>query len=160
MEALEKIRQHPLYVVNYKKLEDAEVKRKFCRHQMTHLLDVARIAYIRNLEADMGLKKEVIYAASLLHDIGKFRQYEDGTPHEMAGREIAEIILNDIGMFSQEEKEVILQAILEHRRLVPDMTVLGRLLYESDKLSRACYSCPAEAECSWSSEKKNTTIEY
>ncbi|MBA4698611.1 MAG: HD domain-containing protein [Ruminococcus sp.] len=160
MEALEKIRQHPLYVENYKKLEDAEANRKFCRHQMTHLLDVARIAYIRNLEADMGLKKEVIYTAALLHDIGKFRQYEDGTPHEMAGKEIAEIILTDIAMFSQEEKEVILQAILEHRRLVPDMTVLGRLLYESDKLSRACYSCPAEAECSWSSEKKNTTIKY
>lgn len=160
MEALEKIRQHPLYVENHKKLEAAEANRKFCRHQMTHLLDVARIAYIRNLEAGMGLKKEVIYTAALLHDIGKFRQYEDGTPHEMAGKEIAEIILTDIAMFSQEEKEVILQAILEHRRLVPDMTVLGRLLYESDKLSRACYSCPAEAECSWNSEKKNTTIEY
>lgn len=160
MEALEKIRQHPLYVGNYKKLEAAEADRQFCRHQMTHLLDVARIAYIRNLEEGFGLEKEVIYAAALLHDIGKFRQYKDGTPHETAGKEIAEIILTDIAMFSPEEKEVILQAVLEHRRLVPDMTVLGRLLYESDKLSRACYACPAEGECSWSSEKKNTAIEY
>lgn len=160
MKALEKIRQHPLYVENYKKLEAAEAERKFCRHQMTHLLDVARIAYIRNLEENIGLEKEVIYAAALLHDIGKFRQYEYGTPHETAGREIAEIILADIAMFSPKEKEVILQAIFEHRRLVPDMTVLGRLLYESDKLSRACYSCLSEAKCNWSSEKKNTTIKY
>ncbi|MGC4019535.1 MAG: HD domain-containing protein [Muricomes sp.] len=160
MEVLQKIRRHPLYAENYKKLESAEENREFCRHQMPHLLDVARIAYIRNLEGNMGLKKEVIYAAALLHDIGKFSQYDKGIPHEKAGREIGEMILNDVDMFSPEEKEAILEAILEHRRFAPNMTKLGRLLYESDKLSRACYACPAEAQCNWSSEKKNAEIEY
>lgn len=55
---------------------------------------------------------------------------------------------------------MILQAILEHRRDSENQSVLGRLLYESDKLSRACYACPAEKECNWSSEKKNMEIKW
>ena len=49
---------HPLYLEYYHRLERAEKERIFCRHQMSHLLDVARIAYIRNLEKLMG--KEVV----------------------------------------------------------------------------------------------------
>lgn len=160
MEVLEKIRLHPFYLKNYEELEEAENNRKFCRHQMPHLLDVARIAYIRNLEEKLELKKEVIYAAALLHDIGKARQYKEGVSHEEAGREIADIILRDIAVFSAEETEVILKAISEHRRVVPDMSRLGRLLYESDKLSRACYLCPAEKECNWDRAIKNTRIKW
>ncbi|CUX43092.1 HD domain-containing protein [Clostridium sp. C105KSO13] len=160
MEVLEKIRCHPLYEENYKNLESAEENRNFCRHQMPHLLDVARIAYIRNLEEGMGFTKEVIYAAALLHDIGKYRQYEEKIPHEQAGQEIAQIILKDIDMFSSKEVGIILQAICEHRKAAHDMTKLGRLMYESDKLSRSCYACPAEAECNWSSERKNMKIDW
>ena len=35
---------HPLYLEYYHRLERAEKERIFCRHQMSHLLDVARIA--------------------------------------------------------------------------------------------------------------------
>ena len=35
---------------------------------------------------------------------------------------------------------------------------LERLLYESDKASRMCFACPAEAQCDWSEEKKNMEI--
>lgn len=160
MGVLEKITHHPIYEEHYKNLELAEEKRKFCRHQMPHLLDVARIAYIRNLEENMGLKKEVIYAAALLHDIGKYRQYEEKIPHEKAGQEIAEIILKDSAMFSPEETQIILQAIYEHRKLDSDMSRLGWLLYESDKLSRPCYACQAEAECKWNHESKNWEIRW
>ena len=52
---------------------------------MSHLLDVARIAYIRNLEKGYGFRKDVIYAAAVLHDIGKALQYEEKVPHEIAG---------------------------------------------------------------------------
>ena len=75
MEILAEIRKHPLFQEYYDKLKEAERGRKFCRHQMEHLLDVARIAYILNLEQKLGIRKEVIYAAALLHDIGKYRQY-------------------------------------------------------------------------------------
>ena len=34
---------HPLYLEYYHRLERAEKERIFCRHQMSHLLDVARI---------------------------------------------------------------------------------------------------------------------
>ena len=43
--------------------------------------------------------KELIYCAALLHDIGRARQYEDGTPHDEAGAAIAGQILNELGFF-------------------------------------------------------------
>ena len=85
MKRLNAILCHPLYRRCYGRLEELEKDRIFCCHQMPHLLDVARIAYILNMEQDLGLEKEVIYAASILHDIGKYAQYEDGTPHEQSG---------------------------------------------------------------------------
>ena len=160
MKEIELIRKHPLYLSSCKRLEELERDRRFCRHQMPHLLDVARIAYIRSLENGLGLKKEVIYAAAILHDIGKASQYTEGIPHETAGKETAEKILEDTDTFTGEERQMILQAILEHGRDSENQSVLGRLLYESDKLSRACYACPAEKECNWSSEKKNMEIKW
>ena len=53
------------------KMKKFEHDREFCCHQITHLLDVARIAYIKNLEAGLGIDKELIYTAAILHDIGK-----------------------------------------------------------------------------------------
>ena len=67
MDRVVAIWRHPLYQSYYRKLEQLERERVFCRHQMIHLLDVARIAYIRNLEEGLGLQKELIYAAAILH---------------------------------------------------------------------------------------------
>lgn len=158
MVEIEKIRKHPLFIEQYESLETAEDNRIFCRHQMPHLLDVARIAYIKNLEENLNLNKRVIYAAALLHDIGKAKQYKEGIPHEIAGREIAGEILHDVGLYSETEVGSILQAIEEHRRQKAEMSLLGRLLYESDKQSRACYACAAEAACNWDEQKKNMEI--
>lgn len=154
---IEAIRRHPLFQESYKRLEQAEKNRKFCCHQMNHLLDVARIAYIQNLEEELGFSKEMIYAAALLHDIGKAKQYEERVPHEIASAEIAEEILKDV--FPLEEQEEILRAIRSHRRYREDMTAFEKLLYISDKKSRQCFACPAEQECNWSTEKKNMEID-
>lgn len=161
MEVIEAIRTHPLYVNYYEKLKTAERDRIFCCHQMEHLMDVARIAYIINLEQQMHFRKEVIYAAALLHDIGKYRQYAEKIPHETASAEIAETILKDMpqSAFTEEEKQDILRAILGHRKLRKDMADLEKLLYISDKKSRMCFACKAESECNWSMEKKNMEIE-
>ena len=57
---IEQIRRHPLFQAYYRRLEQAEKERIFCCHQMNHLLDVARIAYIQNLEQNLGFSKKMI----------------------------------------------------------------------------------------------------
>ena len=161
MKKVNAILAHPLYRECYARLEELEKDRIFCRHQMTHLLDVARIAYISNMEQGLGIEKEVIYAAALLHDIGKYVQYEDGTPHEQSGEKIASEILGSLSekdAFSDEENRMILTAIRGHRRLREGAEVLEKLMYTSDKASRMCFACPAEGECDWSTEKKNMEL--
>lgn len=96
----------------------------------------------------------------MLHDIGKVLQYKERIPHEIASAEIAGTILNDLGdEFSKEEKAAILQAIRGHRSSRNGQTDLERLLYESDKKSRLCFICPAEAECNWEQAKKNMEVD-
>lgn len=162
MKRINAIINHPLYKTYYEKLAVCEQGRIFCGHQMEHLLDVARIAYIQNLEQGLDFKKEIIYAAAVLHDIGKYEQYEHQTPHEIAGAQIAETILRDLNeqetLFAENELQQILSAIRNHRRDADAENPLDRLLYTSDKLSRSCFSCPAETECNWSEEKKNRGI--
>ena len=161
MKRVNAIYRHPLYQTHYRRLEEAEQGRIFCRHQMTHLMDVARIAYIRSLEEVLGLDREVIYAAAVLHDIGKVLQYEEGIPHEITGEKIAAEILDGLAgenAFSETEKAMILTAIRGHRKLRDEPEVLERLLYESDKASRMCFACPADPQCDWNEEKKNKEI--
>lgn len=137
-----------------------EEDRIFCGHSIEHLLDVARLTYIFNLEQQAGLDKEMIYAAALLHDIGRGRQYTDGTPHHLAGEGLAESILKACS-FSAEEQQVILQAIASHRNEAASKgNLLAELLYRADKQSRNCFACGAADECNWTEEKKNSTIEY
>ena len=55
MPRLNAVWNHPLYQKYYRENEKIEHDREFCCHQITHLLDVARIAYIKNLEAGLGI---------------------------------------------------------------------------------------------------------
>lgn len=162
MYRLNAVVNHPLYRQYYEDLENAEKNRKFCCHQMDHLLDVARISYIRNLEEKLGFEKELLYTIAVLHDIGKALQYKEKTPHEIAGAQIAEKILDslpDPWKYTEGEKQQILAAIRGHRKRREDMTILEKLIYESDKKSRTCFACQAEPECNWKKEQKNMEIE-
>ena len=115
---------------------------------------------IFNLEANQEISKERIYAAALLHDIGRHIQYENGTPHQIAGLPIAEQILTDCGFYPEEVKE-ILYAIENHRnKEMLKRNDLAGILYRADKMSRCCFGCRAEKECNWSTEKKNMEIQY
>ena len=158
MDRVNQIWKHPLYQTELHKLQLLEADREFCRHTPEHFLDVARLAYIRALEENYSVSKELIYCTALLHDIGRARQYEDGTPHDEAGAVIAEQILKELG-FSPEEIQAIVSAIRGHRAET-NQTILGQLIYRADKKSRTCFSCKAEPECYWSSAKKNMTIQY
>lgn len=157
MERLNRLINDKRYVKALEKINQREKNRIYCKHGFQHLLDTARIAYIKALEEKLPYSKEMIYAAALLHDIGKFMQYENGIPHNEASAEIAKELLVDYGFLN--EADLILDSILNHRKESND-NEFNLLIYKSDKLSRGCYSCNATKGCNWSEEKKNLKIEY
>jgi putative nucleotidyltransferase with HDIG domain len=124
-----------------------------------HLLAVARLAQIYNLEEGCGVEKELVYAAAILHDIGRGEQYLHGIPHDQAGAELAGPILTDCG-FTSDEILRICAAIAAHRRPESDNAdFLARLLHRADKNCRPCYFCSAAEECNWPEEQLNKTVE-
>ncbi|MDO5538512.1 MAG: HD domain-containing protein [Eubacteriales bacterium] len=158
MDRINRILYHEIYRECYGKNVECEKERIFCHHDMGHFLDVARLALIINLQEQMGISQELIYGAALLHDIGRFRQYLEGIPHEIASAEIAPDILRDCGFDDTETREIT-DAIRQHRN--PDIKgerSLSGVIYRGDKMSRSCFACPAEKMCNWKKEKKNLQI--
>ncbi len=160
MDRVNRILGHEIFLYHLNANNTAEADRRFCRHNMAHFLDVARIGTILNLEEGLELEREVIYAAALLHDLGKHVQYEEGIPHEVVSGEIAPRILRECG-FDEKETTVIVDAIRVHRtaEVAPEGNLRG-ILYRADKASRACFACEAEKECNWKDGKKNLLIKY
>ncbi|PKM81405.1 MAG: phosphohydrolase [Firmicutes bacterium HGW-Firmicutes-14] len=158
MTRLEAVLEDPLFKEYLLKNNKNETERKFCRHTFQHYLDVARITYILILESgnitafmeendlNRKLAKELIYTAAILHDIGRWREYETGEDHSLVGAELAEGILERAG-FNEKEKSIITSGIREHRRGVPDRSLLGKYLHRADGLSRLCTRCEARDEC-------------
>lgn len=160
MDRIDRILRHDGFRYHLNANIEAERDRVFCRHDMVHFLDVARIGEIINLEMQTGIDRERIYAAALLHDLGKHIQYENGTPHELASARIAPQILEECG-FDPEETEDIVAAIRSHRDVqIAEEPDLRGILYRADKASRACFACKSETECNWKGEKKNLRIKY
>lgn len=157
MERYQKVAEHKKLQSYMRSIAAEEKNRMFCRHNWEHLLAVARIAYILALEEGIPVSKDLIYAAALLHDIGKEAQYTRGIPHEIEGALIAEGILKDCGYLPEEIRQIT-EAILGHRVYRESYTDFQKLLYRADKLSRPCRDCAASAECNWSEEKKNTGV--
>lgn len=157
MERFNCILEDEKYIYYLKRIKAFEKGRKFCKHNLKHFLDVARIAYVINLEESLSFEKEIIYTTAILHDIGKSFQYENGTPHEVASYEVSIEFLEKYE-FKEEEINLISQGILGHR----DKTSEGfsGLIYKADKLSRLCLTCKVKNECNWSEEKKNLRIYY
>lgn len=182
MERVNRILRNPVYREALQKNQEAEKERRYCHHDMAHFLDVARIAMLlaakeqitaareqplpiseeKELHAfedrSLPISEEIVYAAALVHDIGRYRQYEDGTPHEEASAALAADILLDSG-FDEKETHVIIDAVRSHRDAgIAEEKSLRGLLYRADKLSRACFACPAQGDCNWSAEKKNMRL--
>ncbi|MCD8051369.1 MAG: HD domain-containing protein [Clostridiales bacterium] len=158
MERVNQILRHPLFRDKLAEIDRLERERIFCGHGMEHLLSVARLAYLRSLEENLGLDQELIYAAALLHDIGRGDQYLRGVPHDRAGAVYAEQILTDCG-FSPAEREAVVQAIDCHRspEVAAEPTLRG-VLYQADKESRLCFCCPAAEQCNWPEERRSKGI--
>lgn len=167
------ILEHPLYIKHYERLLRFEKDRIFCRHTFEHFMDVGRIAYIINLEKELGISKEIIYTVALLHDIGRAEQYENNTPHEKAGADISKTILTECG-YSDDEIKLVTSAILSHRGNktgegrscgnamskddCKDESMLSDIICFADKASRQCFRCSAFEQCNWSMDKRNLEV--
>lgn len=146
MVRIEKIRFHTQYIEFMNRNAEYESTRIFCHHDFQHVLDVARIAYILALENKLSILKEVIYAASLLHDIGRWKEYAEGVDHASESAILASPILVQCG-FTREECDSILFAIGHHRTKGQDQNSLGWVLFEADKKSRLCCKCLTRETC-------------
>lgn len=156
MERVNRVWNHPLYRENMQEILKLEQDRIFCGHGPGHLLDVARLAWIMNLELELGYDKSVVYAAALVHDIGRAMEYQSGVSHEEGSRRLGAVILPDCG-YREDEQKLILEAVASHRQITKRRD-LNWLLYRADKMSRLCFACPAEKLCDWPAEKKNMEI--
>ena len=159
MKRVDAILRHPLFAEKLRLLDELEAERAFCRHDLTHLLDVARLMWIDVLEKGLAIDRDVVYAAALLHDLGRAEQIRQGIPHEQASAALAERILPDAG-FAADEVETVIAAIRCHRGSAPAdaRNALGEILYRADKACRLCWRCDARAACNWPEERKNAGI--
>ena len=156
MERLQPILQHPRFRDALQRIDALERDRIYCRHGLPHLLDVARIAALLAIDRGAQHPRDVIYAAALLHDLGRLKQYTTGEPHAQAGIPLAEEILRDTA-FTAEEQADILQAIGQHQTgAAPDS--LAQIICEADHASRMCFACAAADSCYWSDERRNHTV--
>lgn len=150
---------HKLFNKKINKIEDDEKTRVFCKHDFSHLMDVARICYIINLEENLNIDKDLIYVTALLHDLGRADEVDTGINHSILSQEIAQEILKDLD-FNDESKQRIINAIKHHRTNEENGDRFIEIFYKADKLSRMCFRCPARSICNWPVEKKNKTVIY
>jgi len=174
LKRVELLLKDSLYSEYIKNNTNRESGIKYCQHGLPHHIDVARIAYILVLERndlnyfvkESGLSgklaaKETIYAAGLLHDIGKWKEIQEGIDHAAYGSRLAREILPRV-FFNANETDMICRAIYEHRNISKDMSFLGERIHRADNLSRVCSQCEDRAGCPkvGTKEMSVTTFEY
>lgn len=152
------ILKQPKYFYYLGENSNREQTRRYCRHDWQHLRDVARIAYILAMEEETLLSRDVVYAAGLLHDIGRWKEYDTGEDHALVSAFLALEILECAG-YSTVECEIIMKAIQEHRKASVEASPLGQLLCRADDLSRPCLMCEVKADC-YKANKMETAKYY
>ena len=157
LELTNKILKNQRYRSLVKELEMLEKDRIFCGHDMEHFLNVARIALILCSENGIKADSDIIYAAALLHDIGRVEEYRSGTPHDRASALIAGDILTETGC-PDTVKSQIISLISAHRTAESGKTELEKIFFRADKKSRLCFCCKAQDECNWPEYKRNNEI--
>lgn len=161
MEYVDRLIQNETYLETMGRIHEMEKQRIYCHHGFNHLLDVARIAYIINLEQGFGYEKEFLYLCALLHDIGRAQEYITGISHEEAGVELAKQLLEEIG-YPKEQQEAILEKVSDHRHapLPKEGITKENFFWFADKKARNCFACKAQDTCNWEMEKRTMKIEW
>lgn len=137
-------------------LAELEKYRRFCRHDIEHFFDVARIMMILCTRRKVEISEDIVYSAALLHDLGRIQEITAGIPHEMAGQITAAGILADVDC-PEDMAEKIISLIANHRRKDNPEDSPEQLFFTADKRSRKCFLCKACDECNW--VRKNMEIE-
>lgn len=159
MHRVDRIMDNSEYRALMESIRLRERTRIFCCHGLDHCLDVARIAYIMNVEGSFGIDREIIYAAALLHDVGRADPDDTGIEHHILSVRYASEILEQCG-FDGQEKLLICDAIGAHNTDGAERDGLAYLLYRADKLSRNCFECAAADQCYWPDPERNKGITY
>jgi len=148
MARVNQLLDHEDYISYIEKINEFEKERRFCKHGFEHGLNVARIAYAYLLEkGNNALSKEGVYSAALLHDIGRWVEYQTGEDHAEASARLALPLLKECG-FDSNDIQVILVGIREHRRHDEDnLSLLGEALAAADDWARDCRYCSAQEQC-------------
>lgn len=145
--------QYRLYLLKNKAPEEY---RQFCHHNFEHMLTVSRLTYLLLLESGCPfISRELAYAAGLLHDIGRWKEYQDGTDHAEYSAVLSGPILERAG-FDPAERELIMRAVARHRDKEDagaQRSPLGEALSRADSLSRLCFQCSAAGECKCCAER-------
>lgn len=154
------ILRHPLFLKILNQLEQMEGDRVFCKHDLPHFLDTARILYTMVLEGGYPYSMDLAYGAGLLHDIGRYIEYTGGTPHEIAAEPVVQEILGQCS-YTEVEIDEIVRAISAHgEKDASSFGSLGELLYRADKTGRPCCHCSAAEDCYWPEERKQNSLSY
>lgn len=157
LELTNKILRNDAYKKHLEQLRVLESGRKFCKHDMEHFVSVARITLVLCGEKGVSVEPDIVYAAALLHDIGRTEQYTNGTPHDIASVHLAREILEEVGC-ADDMQSKILSLIGSHRSKYNAENSLESIFYIADKRSRLCFCCDAQDECNWYIDKRNMEI--
>ncbi len=166
MKYTSRVLDHPIYKKFIREIRQLEADRIYCRHELEHGVDVARLAWIYYLEDSCGewmdKKKEIkdlIYTCGLLHDIGRVEQYKTGIHHSIAGIDPAMQILQDIQVPESWIKE-IMNVVSEHSHgsVLDDKKNLEYYITKADHDCRLCFACEASDSCKWTEEERNHTL--
>ncbi len=150
MDRCTRIIENRKYQLFLEKIEKEESGRVFCGHHFEHLLSVARLTYLLLLEKGQPfISREIAYAAGLLHDLGRWKEYRDGGDHAEISAELAGPILEKAG-FLLFERRLIQEAIAQHRSPGENhlhRSPLSKALSKADQYSRLCFKCRARDNC-------------
>ncbi|MBE5821401.1 MAG: HD domain-containing protein [Clostridiales bacterium] len=114
----------------YDGIEEYE-KNDFATHGRKHIYKVTKI--IETILTKLNYSEDIIECgkiAALLHDLGCMQGKKE---HEIRSYNIAKQYLKD-KQLTKKQKEVILNAIINHRNVKEEMDILERALVVSDKL--------------------------
>ena len=163
MKRVNLIYEHPVFQEKFQALQETEKERKFCKHTLEHLLDVARLMYIYALEHDLSISKELIYATALMHDIGRIDQIENGVIKSTVNGTVTQVNIKAGDIYTGSTiaviegcEDFIVEAEIDEYD-IPDISVGMRVLIKTDATrdeeleGRVIYTAPSATTASTSS---------